>query len=72
MEVSIAPGPIGLDVDEMDIDIDLGPDYSEHVQIVGNHSSSIFPQIANVMTRTFLSSLPLRLWSRLPSPSRHR
>jgi hypothetical protein len=42
MEVSIAPGPIGLDVDEMDIDIDLGPDYSEHVQIVGNHSSSIF------------------------------
>ncbi|MCJ1249088.1 hypothetical protein MMC30_006310 [Trapelia coarctata] len=29
MEVSSVPGPIGLDIDEMDIDIDLGPDYTE-------------------------------------------
>lgn len=37
MEVSSAPGPIGLEFDDMDIDIDLGPDYSEQAQIVGNH-----------------------------------
>jgi len=44
MEVSIAPGPIGLYIDDMDIDIDLGPDYTEHAQTVGNH---LFQQFAS-------------------------
>ena len=37
MELSIAPDPIGLDIDQMDIDIDLGPDYTEIPQSVSDH-----------------------------------
>ena len=40
MEVSAAPGPIGLEMDEMDIDIDFGPDYNDLTQAVCDHRSS--------------------------------
>jgi len=46
MEVSVAPGPIGLDMDDMDIDIDLGPDYAELPQAVSDHLPQHVPSVS--------------------------